>query len=316
MTSAAAHLRPRHSLRLAGILLGVLVTTPAHAQGADSLPSLRMAVGDLVTGGPQVPHRVGDSATSTPRVPEVAHILEVAGARHPFDTLQHIAPSRQEKRRWFFTPRDALLFGALAAGAVLVSPLDETWTPQLQRDYLQDNRLLRNGADVFQVIGNPGSVLSAASIYLAGRLSRSPAWSDAGWHATEAVLLSSASSFALKGLIGRARPLTRENGSAGVFRPGHGFGNDYSSMPSGHTTVAFALASSLSRELQVRHVRGRALAVPLLYTVASLVGVSRLYNDKHWTSDVVAGAALGTFFGVRVVKYTHAVPGSWLNWGR
>ncbi len=38
------------------------------------------------------------------------------------------------------------------------------------------------------------------------------------------------------------------------------------------------------------------------YGTAALVGYARVYHDAHWTSDVIAGAALGTAVGWRVVK--------------
>ena len=39
-----------------------------------------------------------------------------------------------------------------------------------------------------------------------------------------------------------------------------------------------------------------------------MVGLSRMYNNMHWASDVMAGAAIGTIIGLKVVKYTHSHP--------
>jgi len=30
-----------------------------------------------------------------------------------------------------------------------------------------------------------------------------------------------------------------------------------------------------------------------------------MYNNAHWASDVVLGAAIGTFSGIKVVRYSH-----------
>jgi hypothetical protein len=38
--------------------------------------------------------------------------------------------------------------------------------------------------------------------------------------------------------------------------------------------------------------------------------VSRMYDNKHWASDVIIGAGLGTFAGLKVVRYNDAHPGS------
>jgi hypothetical protein len=46
----------------------------------------------------------------------------------------------------------------------------------------------------------------------------------------------------------------------------------------------------------------------VFYGGATLMGLSRIYNNQHWASDVMAGAAIGTLIGVKVVKYTHSHP--------
>jgi len=38
-----------------------------------------------------------------------------------------------------------------------------------------------------------------------------------------------------------------------------------------------------------------------------------MYNNKHWASDVVVGAAVGSFSGWKVVGYSHAHPGNRLD---
>ncbi|MFB6100401.1 MAG: phosphatase PAP2 family protein [Candidatus Nanohalobium sp.] len=65
-----------------------------------------------------------------------------------------------------------------------------------------------------------------------------------------------------------------------------------SSFPSGHTATAFLLAGSLSSQISRRTA----------YTMASLVGISRIYLGAHFPSDVVAGAAIGILTG-RLVDY-------------
>ena len=47
-----------------------------------------------------------------------------------------------------------------------------------------------------------------------------------------------------------------------------------------------------------------------MFTGATLTGVSRMYDNKHWASDVIVGAGLGTFAGLKVVRYNDAHPGS------
>lgn len=66
-------------------------------------------------------------------------------------------------------------------------------------------------------------------------------------------------------------------------------GSDYESFPSGHTTSAFTAAEYLYQEYKD--------VSPWIgiggYAVATATGVLRLYNNKHYLGDVIAGAGLG-----------------------
>ncbi|MEJ2495343.1 MAG: phosphatase PAP2 family protein, partial [Ignavibacteriaceae bacterium] len=68
------------------------------------------------------------------------------------------------------------------------------------------------------------------------------------------------------------------------------------SFPSGHTSTAFTIATVLSQRID------NTYATIALYSFAGLTAVQRIYADKHWFSDVVLGAALGTAVGIKVVK--------------
>lgn len=62
------------------------------------------------------------------------------------------------------------------------------------------------------------------------------------------------------------------------------------SFPSGHTSGSFAIASVLDE------LYGAYIGLPA-YIIAGLVGVQRIHDNKHWLTDVIAGAALGTTIG-------------------
>lgn len=74
--------------------------------------------------------------------------------------------------------------------------------------------------------------------------------------------------------------------SLGVERPYPGV---YNSFPSGHTVTAFVGAEILRREYGSDYP---AVAVAG-YAVAAGVGAMRIYNNRHWASDVLAGAGIG-----------------------
>jgi membrane-associated phospholipid phosphatase len=89
---------------------------------------------------------------------------------------------------------------------------------------------------------------------------------------------------------GRSRP-NRDQGPA-HYQPL----NLGSSLPSFTTANAFAVASTLSE-----HFPHPAVSI-LAYGLAAAAGIARIYDDKHWTSDVFLGAALGTVIGKAVAK--------------
>lgn len=95
----------------------------------------------------------------------------------------------------------------------------------------------------------------------------------------------------IKGIVGRARP----NSGLGPhhFAP---FQSDYS-FPSGHATGAFAFASVIASHYDSVWVDVTA------YGIAGLVGVARIEQDAHWTSDVVAGALIGGLVGHHLVEF-------------
>ena len=84
--------------------------------------------------------------------------------------------------------------------------------------------------------------------------------------------------YGMKRLIGRKRPLDETLGNP--------------AMPSGHASIIFSVATILGYQ----YPRWR---IPI-YLGAGLVGFSRVYLGRHYTSDVVAGAAIGTAMGMLV----------------
>lgn len=82
------------------------------------------------------------------------------------------------------------------------------------------------------------------------------------------------------GFIQIFKPLTHN------LRPDN---STYDSWPSGHTTLAFAGAEFVRMEYKDKSAWYGVAA----YGVASTVGAMRIYNNRHWFTDVVAGAGFG-----------------------
>ena len=113
----------------------------------------------------------------------------------------------------------------------------------------------------------------------------------------KAFLLSGGAAVVTKHLFHRHRPSDNDPPNAYLWEGPYPFTTDYTSFPSGHTTTAFAIASVLACGY-----KGKIWIGVTSYTIASLVGLSRINDGKHWATDVIAGAALGTFVGVTLSK--------------
>ena len=88
----------------------------------------------------------------------------------------------------------------------------------------------------------------------------------------------------LKTFIGRARPIFFEAlGMTGFFPPS--FDWAFNSMPSGHTAVSFAGLVMIG----MLAPRYKALT----WTLAIVIGVSRVAFGAHWPSDVILAAFIG-----------------------
>ena len=95
-------------------------------------------------------------------------------------------------------------------------------------------------------------------------------------------LLSSLMVFGLKSTIKRDRPFKTY---PDIIKHTHGCSY---SMPSGHTSICFATATSVSL------IYPKWYVIAPMYTWASLVGYSRMYLGVHYPSDVLAGALVGS----------------------
>ncbi|MFQ5847304.1 MAG: phosphatase PAP2 family protein [Candidatus Methylomirabilales bacterium] len=133
-------------------------------------------------------------------------------------------------------------------------------------------------------IGGHGLTLGgiALSTYILGRVAEEDKVIETGKALIESQIITQALTSLLKVSTGRERP----DGSGDRIT---------SSFPSGHASGSFALAATVDA------MYGHEIGIPL-YLFAGFVGFSRLSDDKHFLSDVVFGAALGTVIGRGVAR--------------
>lgn len=215
--------------------------------------------------------------------------------------------------RPLFTWRDGVLAGGYIVATFAARPVDKRVATALQRPERQQRWIFQESATIVRTIAVPGAVIIGTSMYAAGRLSHVERLAEVGLHGTEALLVGSLVADGLKLTFGRARPfvdtVSPDPNNWQLFR---GFrGGNYQSFPSGHTVAAFAAAAAVSSETSRWWPAVTYYGIgPVLYAGAAAVGISRMYNNRHWASDVILGAAIGTFAGTKVVRYHRTHPGN------
>lgn len=224
-----------------------------------------------------------------------------------------MAAAAKLRRPPVVTTTDLVVGASLVTTAVALIPADAQIAREFRRPGPQSSVVLRETAGGAEWIASPGALIFGGSLYAVGLATRRRSVADVGWHTLEALTVSMQVTTALKGLFGRTRPYA-SGGDARDFDLGGGFGeSDRRSFPSGHTTAAFTLASVVAEETSHRWPRAYRVVAPLAYATATSVGLARMYNDKHWASDVALGAAIGTLSGRIVLRYAHGRPGNWLD---
>jgi membrane-associated phospholipid phosphatase len=196
------------------------------------------------------------------------------------------APLQWDRAQW---TRAGLGVGAVGLAATSDQPI---------ADFVQRNR--SDFSDDFSRIVTPfggrRALVISAAMLAGGLVTHRPALRDTGRDAIEASILAGGIvTPLLKRAVGRSRPFV----GAGAY-DFHPF-TENQSFPSGHATNAFAVASAVAG-----HAHGWVVPT-VAYTLATGVAVSRMNDNVHFASDVIAGGLIGTAIGRGVVA-RHRTP--------
>ena len=190
------------------------------------------------------------------------------------------APFRWGGREW-------LMFSGAAAGLAAMSLADETVSDAAR----EHGPTFGFVGEVFGDFGAGGSLVLLGGFYLAGAIGKDSRAKNVCLDGLAAVLIANGMiTPVVSTLVGRERP-TEEQG-AYSFHPFEG-----RSFPSGHATQAFATASVIAASYDSTWVKAAA------YGAAAMTAYSRVRRGKHFPTDVVAGAAIGTLVGRSVVRF-------------
>ena len=205
--------------------------------------------------------------------------------------------------------RDWKYLGGFAAATVALSFADKP----IQRFALKlrnNSNSLRNVNNYVTNFGGPYEVYTLGALGAYGFLFKVDKVKTTTLLATQAYITGGLVESVLKTLSGRQRPYITDSTIVQASPTFHGplyktqkdaKGKKLnSSFPSGHTTVAFAAATVFAMEY-----KNKPWIPVLSYSAATLIGLSRMTENKHWATDVLVGAALGYLTGRQVVNNYH-----------
>ena len=178
---------------------------------------------------------------------------------------------------------DWITAGWVAGGTGMFIALDE----EIHSTFKDNRGSTTDGlAGIFEPFGNGAfTIPSLAAFYILGHFHEDEKAKRTTLIAMESFLITGLYTTVLKASFGRHRPSTGDSSTS--F---DGFSIDHNSFPSGHTSTAFAIATVFANQYEkIPYIK------PISYGLATLTGLSRINDEKHWASDVFIGAALGYF---------------------
>ncbi len=182
------------------------------------------------------------------------------------DDIKHL-PSRQNLYL-------AGIGGGLALGA---HPFDQTVNVRLRNHYDAVNNIF---APAKYYGGTPEQMVLSIGTYVVGRAMDKPKMSHLGMDLLRAQIVTELLVEPIKLATRRERP----------------DGSNHQSFPSGHSAITFAMAAVIERHLGWKNS-------VVAYAIASYVATSRLHDNRHYLSDVIFGAALGSIAGRVVTEH-------------
>ena len=198
-----------------------------------------------------------------------------------------ISPFKWDKKEW-------MIAGSTVALGLLLYELDDNIRGEAQgiRGSFTNN-LSKYVLDPYGEAVYPAILF--AGMYIYGTAANDHYTQTIALNASKAVALAGLTGFVIKQMTGRERPYKGDPPNPRTWF-GPLSGSASSSFPSMHASVSFAAAAFLSSAYKDRPWIGISS-----YTMAALVGLSRINDDKHWASDVLFGAVIG--YGVGKLVY-------------
>jgi membrane-associated phospholipid phosphatase len=235
-------------------------------------------------------------------------------AVHPEAAFSHEIATRADTAipdRQLFHRSDVYVAGAFVVGTVALLPFDERLADAFRDQQEKGSRAIDRLAHAAKFFGGPGPIIIGSTMYVVGRFGHVLRLAELALHGTEAVGVGAAIAAGIKIVAGRSRPYVSADTNPRDFGFARGLKDDqHKSFPSGHATAAFSAAAAVVAETHEWWPQSTWYVAPIMYGGATAVGLSRMYDDQHWASDVLMGAAVGTFAGLKTVRFNHTHTGN------
>jgi membrane-associated phospholipid phosphatase len=215
------------------------------------------------------------AADEVPAGPAPPASREEAAAVHPDDgrrTLRRLPANLGRTAIGVFSKDSLVPFLAGGAATGVASIFDDDVRNSVSNPDSSFGKSLETAG------GWPTSVV-VVGLFTAGRFAHGARFRAMSYDLLDATIVNFGYTELLKVTVKRERP----------------DGSDNKSFPSGHASNAFTLATVAERHY------GWKVGVPA-YALAATIAYSRIVRDKHYLSDVVAGATLGYVVGRTVVR--------------
>lgn len=187
---------------------------------------------------------------------------------------------------------DLLTLAAVSGSGLVLMAFDR----EIQ-DWVQSRRTTSSDkfSSFFTLFGDGAALLGlSAVVYAAGEIGHDDGLRKTALLSLESLAVTSLLVWTIKIMAGRARPYSGE--SSNSFHP-FTLESSLWSLPSGHAAAAFSVATIFA--LQSREV----LVDISAYSLACLVGIARVHDNKHWVSDIFIGSALGYFVARKIADF-------------
>lgn len=188
--------------------------------------------------------------------------------------------------------KDWTIIGLTAASTLMIMQFDDEVRDQV---LLTRENIYNLPAEFGRIWGEPYNTLLIGGVNaLSGIVNNIYMNKKVAFEIYQSAIYTGLTTVLFKTIIGRSRPYTNEGSLS--FSPFNLSGDDEWSLPSGHVSLAFSLSTVLSENSKSELMKF------IYFLPAFLTAYSRVYQDKHWLSDVFLGAVIGYSIGKWTVK--------------